>query len=157
MNKVFLNGYIFREPTAKETSSKIQFCTFTIIVSDIRNPKYENYVSCIAWGSLSAKIVESFKKGQMVSIDGRLRTSSYVNNEDGKKVYSTEIVVDNIQLLNNSRPVGQTKILSDDNSFESFDYRKHQNDIPTPVEVTSTFDDGDWDELDYFTEEDDNE
>ena len=46
-------------------------------------------------------------KGSQIAIDGRIQTGSY-DGQDGKRVYTTDVVIDNFQFLDSksSRPVG---------------------------------------------------
>ncbi len=154
MNKVFLNGYIFKEPTLKTSANDLQICNFSMLVPDIKNPQSESYINLVAFGNLAVTITNSFHKGQMLSIDGRLRTSSYVNPEDNKRTFYTEVIVDNVQLIDGQRPQRQPQ----PNNNETIDYKKVSQQIEKPIDVSSVSKENeDWDELDYFTEETDNE
>ena len=43
----------------------------------------------------------------MIGLDGRLQTRSYTNRE-GKKVYVTEIIAENVEFLQTKKQEGQT-------------------------------------------------
>ena len=46
-------------------------------------------------------------KGSMVSIDGRIQTRNYDNNQ-GQKVYVTEVIADSVQFINTRRNENKT-------------------------------------------------
>jgi single-strand DNA-binding protein len=45
------------------------------------------------------------KKGRLVAVEGRIQTRNYENNE-GKKVYVTEVVAENVKFLESSKERG---------------------------------------------------
>lgn len=57
------------------------------------------------------------KKGDLVSIEGSIRTGSY-ENADGQKIYTTEVSCDRIQSLNNMRR-NNTPEASDEVTFNA--------------------------------------
>lgn len=65
-------------------------------------PEKTEWHNIVCWGNL-ATIAERFlRKGVQVYVDGKLRTRSY-EDKQGVKRYTTEIVANNIVLLNNGR------------------------------------------------------
>jgi single-strand DNA-binding protein len=46
----------------------------------------------------SEKLAEYLQKGKQIYVEGRLQTRSY-DDKDGKKVYATEVVADEVILL----------------------------------------------------------
>src|SRR5699024_8107162 len=53
---------------------------------------------CVAWRRQAENLANYMKKGSQVGVDGRLQSRSY-EDKDGKMVYVTEVVADNIQFL----------------------------------------------------------
>lgn len=101
MNKVILLGYLSSEPETKVFESKINndesiLVRFSVGVNDIKNRDISYFINCVSWNQTAQYISDKLHKGDFVSIEGRLTNRSYVNNE-GKKVYLTEIVVDSIR------------------------------------------------------------
>lgn len=101
MNKVFLNGYLATDPKQRITSKGFEQSSFSIGVTDLRNFNESYFFPCIAWNNQAKFINSNLKKGSFVAIDGRLTRRSYVN-EEGKNVYITEVIVDNLKTYGNS-------------------------------------------------------
>ena len=110
LNKVMLIGNVGRDPEVRyldgngANGAGTKVATFTLATSEryrdrsgeVReNTEWHNIV---AWRQ-SADIAEKYvHKGTQLYIEGRLRTRSYTG-QDGVKKYTTEITVDNLQLL----------------------------------------------------------
>lgn len=98
LNKVILMGRITRELEVKYLQNSDHTVTrFTIAVDKRKKAGTEraeaNFINCVAWDKTGEFISKYFDKGRMIGIIGRIDTGSYTN-EDGKKVYTTEIIVD---------------------------------------------------------------
>ena len=114
LNKVLLIGNAGRDPEVRYTDGNggAKVASFTLATSErfkgrdgeVReNTEWHNIV---AWRQ-SADVAEKFiKKGTQVFIEGRIRTRSYTD-QAGVKKYTTEIVVDNLQLLGRRPDEGQ--------------------------------------------------
>lgn len=110
LNKVMLIGNVGRDPEVRyldgngANGAGTKVATFTLATSERyrdrsgelrENTEWHNIV---AWRQ-SADVAEKFvRKGTQLYIEGRLRTRSYTG-QDGVKKYTTEITVDNLQLL----------------------------------------------------------
>lgn len=57
-----------------------------------------DFVPCVAWGRLAERIVKYCGKGSLVGINGRLQSRSYMNR-DNLKVYTVEVVVDDVRFI----------------------------------------------------------
>ena len=110
LNKVMLIGNVGRDPEIRylegnsATGAQTKVATFTLATTERyrdrsgelrENTEWHNIV---AWRN-SADTAEKFvKKGTSLFIEGKLRTRSYTD-QSGVKKFTTEIVVDNLQLL----------------------------------------------------------
>ena len=69
----------------------------------------------------------------MVGIDGRLQTRNYTNKE-GRKVYVTEIIVENVEFLGGKKQENQdtieAPIFSDPFANADFEEIKTDDDLP---------------------------
>ena len=118
LNKVMLIGNVGKDPEVRYLESNPQsaganpkVATFPLATSeryrdrsgDVReNTEWHNIV---AWRN-SADVAEKYiRKGTQVYIEGRLRTRQWTD-QSGAKRYTTEVVVDTLQLLG-KRPDGQ--------------------------------------------------
>lgn len=111
MNKVFLNGYLAADPKQRITSKGFEQSLFSIGVTDASNFNQSYFFPCVAWNNQAKFINSNLKKGSFVSIDGRLTRRSYVDSE-GKNVYITEVVVDNLKTYGSTRTSASTNTTS---------------------------------------------
>ncbi len=102
MNKVILMGRLTRDAEIRysqgENSSAI--ARFTVAVD--RRFRRDNdeqgadFIGCVAFGR-TAEFLERFgRKGTKFVLEGRIQTGSYTN-KDGQKVYTTDVVVENVE------------------------------------------------------------
>ena len=103
INRAIITGRITKDPELKKTSSGLSVTRFTVAVQRRKSSNQQedpgaDFVSCIAWRGTADYIAQYCKKGAMVAVEGRIQTGSY-EDRDGKKVYTTDIVCDNVQRL----------------------------------------------------------
>lgn len=103
LNKVQLIGNLGRDPELKYTSAGVAVATFSIATSDSWKDQEGNtqerteWHNIVAWRKLAEICGEWLKKGKRVYIEGKLQTRSY--EKDGVKKYTTEIVADQLIML----------------------------------------------------------
>jgi len=102
VNKAIILGRLGKDPEIKQTPSGIVIATMTIATSEFRKKEGER-VEETEWHRVTAigklaEIVNSYcKKGQLVYIEGRLRTKKW--QKDGIDSYMTEIIADALQMI----------------------------------------------------------
>ena len=102
INNVTLVGRLTRDPELRYTPSNIAITTFNMAVN--RNFKNQagdreaDFINCMIWRKQAELLAEWCKKGNLVGITGRIQTRSY-DNQQGQRVYVTEVVADTFQLL----------------------------------------------------------
>lgn len=102
VNKAIILGRLGKDPDIKQTPSGIVIATMTIATSEFRKKEGER-VEETEWHRVTAigklaEIVNSYcKKGQLVYIEGRLRTKKW--QKDGIDRYMTEIIADALQMI----------------------------------------------------------
>lgn len=102
MNKVLLIGRLTRDPELRYTASNRAVTQITIAVN--RNFTNQNgereadFINVVVWDKAAENLKKYVGKGRMVAVEGRIQTRNYDNNE-GKKVYVTEVVAQNVQFL----------------------------------------------------------
>lgn len=57
-----------------------------------------DFPNMVAWGAQAENLANYMKKGDRIGVTGRIQTRSYDDN-DGKKIYVTEVVAESIQFL----------------------------------------------------------
>ena len=104
INNVTLVGRLTRDPELRYTTSNVAVATFNMAVN--RNFKGANgdreadFINCMIWRKPAELLSEWCKKGNLVGITGRIQTRSY-DNQQGQRVYVTEVVAETFQLLEN--------------------------------------------------------
>ena len=122
MNKVVIIGRTTKDIEIKATSTGTSVVEFSVAVR--RNFKNANgetesdFFNCVAYSKLAETIGRYVKKGDMIGLDGRLQTRSYTNRE-GKKVYVTEIIAENVEFLQTKKQEGQKPSFEDDDPFKN--------------------------------------
>ena len=102
MNKVLLTGNITRDMEVRELPNGKKCGRTSIAVRrNMKNKegKYDNdFIGIVAWDEKCEYISEYAKKGAKVEVVGRMKTGSY-QDKDGKKVYTTDAVVEEASIL----------------------------------------------------------
>ena len=104
LNRALLVGRLIRDPELRRTGSGKAVTSFNLAVE--RNFKSDDqeadFINCVCWGKIAENTERYCSKGSMVSVDGRIQTRSYENNQ-GQKVYVTEVIADSVQFINTRR------------------------------------------------------
>ena len=98
MNKVILMGRLAREPEVRYSQGAESFAIARYTLAVNRRFKRQgepeaDFINCVAFGKTGEFAEKYFKKGQMVSVVGRLQVRSWDDNE-GKKRWSTDVIVE---------------------------------------------------------------
>lgn len=98
MNKVILMGRLTREPEVRYSNGAepLAVARYTLAVNRRFKRKDEpeaDFIPCVAFGKSGEFAEKCFRKGQLVSIIGRLQVRSWEDNE-GKKRWTTEVIVE---------------------------------------------------------------
>jgi single-strand DNA-binding protein len=119
MNKVILVGRMGKDPVVRSTE-KTKIANVTLATSDYKGEA--EWHNVVAFGK-TAEIVESYtRKGSQIGVEGRLQTRQWTNKE-GQERYTTEVVVDRLELLSSKR---EEEALSKSNSG----FSPKENDLP---------------------------
>ena len=102
MNKVILIGRLTRDPELRYTSSNVPTASFSIAVdrnfTNQNGEREADFINIVVWRKQAENCKNYLTKGSQVAIEGRIQTRNY-DGQDGKKVYVTEVVADNVQFL----------------------------------------------------------
>ena len=102
INNVVLVGRMTRDAELRYTPSNQAVATFTLAVN--RNFKNQNgereadFITCVIWSQQAEILAIWAKKGTLGGVTGRIQTRNY-ENQQGQRVYVTEVVADNFQIL----------------------------------------------------------
>ena len=118
LNRVALVGRLTRDPELRRTGSGKAVTTFNLAVE--RNFKSDDqeadFISCVCWGKIAENTERYCSKGSMVSVDGRIQTRNYENNQ-GQKVYVTEVIADSVQFISTRNNNTATAAQAQTNSY----------------------------------------
>lgn len=114
MNLVVEIGRLTRDP--EENNGAVRLSIAVTRRFKNKEGQYDaDFINCVSFAKTGEFIQKYFHKGDKIAITGRIQTGSYTNSE-GKKVYTTDVVVDNAEFVESkggsapdSTPSGQTK------------------------------------------------
>lgn len=102
LNNVVLIGRLTKDPELRYTQTGTAVTNFTLAVD--RGFKSENgdseadFIPVVCWKAVAESVANHMKKGRLVGVQGRIQTRNYENDE-GKRVYITEVVGENVRFL----------------------------------------------------------
>jgi len=105
VNKVILIGRLTADPDVRATASgahvtnlRLATNTYAGKEDDGTRREHTDFHSLVAFGKTAEFAAEHLRKGRLLYAEGRSQTRSWETN-DGQRRYSTEVVVDTIQVL----------------------------------------------------------
>jgi single-strand DNA-binding protein len=105
LNKTQLIGNLTRDPEIRYINNSTPVAKFGIAVNRKTKDKDETlFVDIVSWERTAEKVNKFLKKGMSVFVEGRLVIRSY--EKDGEKRYVTEIVAQDVQMLERARHEG---------------------------------------------------
>ncbi len=106
MNKVIVIGRTTTDIEVKMTQNQTQVATFTLAVPRRSKEDGTDFLNVVAWKALAETASRYVHKGDRVAITGRIQTRNF-DGKDGKKVYITEIIADDIEFLESKKTAPQ--------------------------------------------------
>ncbi|UQF11347.1 single-stranded DNA-binding protein [Vagococcus lutrae] len=102
INNTVLVGRLTRDPDLRYTSNGIAAASFTLAVNrnftNASGEREADFINCVIWRKAAENLANYARKGTLIGITGRIQTRNY-ENQQGQRVYVTEVVADNFQLL----------------------------------------------------------
>ena len=103
MNRCVLIGRLTRDVECRVAAGKdgdMTIAHYTIAV-DRRGGKEADFISCVCFGKTADFAQKYLVKGMKIAVEGRIQTGSY--EKDGRKVYTTDVVVENHEFCESKR------------------------------------------------------
>jgi single-strand DNA-binding protein len=106
LNKAMIIGNLTRDPELRNTASGQSVASFSVATNLVwtdqsgQQQKKTEFHNIIAWRKLAEVCAKYLHKGSKVYIEGRLQTTDWTG-QDGVKRYRTEIVTENMIMLDN--------------------------------------------------------
>ena len=101
-NKVILIGRLTSTPELHKTNNDKSVARATIAVNrrykDQNGEREADFINIVIWRQQAENLANWAKKGTLLGITGRIQTRNY-ENQQGQRVYVTEVVADNFQIL----------------------------------------------------------
>ncbi|MBM6677169.1 single-stranded DNA-binding protein [Faecalicoccus pleomorphus] len=101
INRVVLVGRLTKDPELRKTQSGTSVVSFSLAVNRrVQTPGQPDadFINCVAWNRLADLMCQYLHRGSLIGVEGRIQTRNYENNQ-GQRVYVTEVVADNVQFL----------------------------------------------------------
>ncbi|MEZ7574291.1 single-stranded DNA-binding protein [Streptococcus parasanguinis] len=102
INNVCLVGRMAGDAELRYTPNNQAVATFRLAVNrPFKNQNGEreaDFINCVIWRQQAENLANWTKKGMLVGITGRIQTRNY-ENQQGQRVYVTEVVSETFQLL----------------------------------------------------------
>lgn len=109
LNKVMLIGNLTRDPNLRYTPTGTAVCSFGVATNRSWTPadggerqERVEFHNIVSWAKLAEICGQLLKKGSKVFVEGRLQTRDW-KTEEGQDRRTTEVVIDNMLLLNSPR------------------------------------------------------
>lgn len=108
LNRVILIGRLTRDPELRYTPSGVAVTQFTLAVdrpfTSQGGEREADFIPIVTWRQLAETCANYLRKGRLTAVEGRIQVRSYDNNE-GRRVYVTEVVADNVRFLESPNAV----------------------------------------------------
>ncbi|MFA5023951.1 MAG: single-stranded DNA-binding protein [Patescibacteria group bacterium] len=124
LNKAMIIGNLTRDPELRNTPSGQSVASFSVATNLIwtdqsgQQQKKTEFHNVIAWRKLAEICAKYLHKGSKVFIEGRLQTTDWTG-QDGVKRYRTEIVAENMIMLDSKGGAGMTSGPAGSNNNEA--------------------------------------
>lgn len=108
LNKVMLIGNVGKDPEVNFTPSGVKVTQFRLATSETWKDKdgvvqeHTDWHTIIAWRGLADIVEKLIKRGSRIYIEGKIQSRTF-EDRDGNKRYITEIVADNLLLLDSKK------------------------------------------------------
>jgi single-strand DNA-binding protein len=117
MNRVILIGRLTRDPDMRYLPNGTAVTSFTLAVdrpfTNGNGEREADFIPIVTWRQLAEVCANYLRKGSLCAVEGRIQVRNYDNNE-GKRVYVTEVVADNVRFLERPKENSENRGRNDD-------------------------------------------
>lgn len=129
INRAVLTGRITRDPELRYTQNGTAVVQFILAVDrQFRNQDGEreaDFINCVIWRKSAENFANFTHKGSKIGVDGRIQTRSY-ENQQGNRVYVTEVIVDSFALLDSLQDSQQGSAPQNQNNSSQNGFNNNQ-------------------------------
>lgn len=112
INNVVLVGRLTKDADLRYTATGAAVAQFTLAVNrnftNANNEREADFINCVIWRKPAETLSNYARKGTLIGLTGRIQTRNY-ENQQGQRVYVTEVVAENFQLLESKEVNEQRK------------------------------------------------
>lgn len=136
MNEVVLIGRLTKDPDLRYLANEYNtaVCRFTLAVdrklsqekrqqAQANNQPTADFIPITIFGKQAENAATYLTKGRLIAIAGRIQTGFY--EKDGRRIYTTEVIANNVQFLERNNNDNSSKT----DEIEGF-YQVNNEDIP---------------------------
>ena len=102
LNRVVLVGRLTKDPEFRTTPNGVEVATFTLAVNrtftNAQGEREADFINVVVFRKQAKNVNDYLSKGSLAGVDGRVQSRNYENNE-GRRVFVTEVVADSVQFL----------------------------------------------------------
>ena len=103
---MILIGRLTKDPELTYTPSGVATAKFIMAVdrpfSSAGGEREADFIPVVTWRQLAETCANYLRKGRLTAVEGRIQVRNYENSE-GKRVYVTEVIADNVRFLESNR------------------------------------------------------
>ena len=136
INRVILVGRLTKDPEYRQTPNGVSVATFTLAVNrsftNSQGEREADFINIVVFRKQAENVSKYLFKGSLAGVDGRIQSRNYENNE-GRRVFVTEVVADNVQFLepkNNNQSQQQGQAPVNNNPFSNNNADIDTDDLP---------------------------
>jgi len=147
INRTVLVGRLTKDPELRYTQSNAAVAKFTLAVNRIYKTQNNeaDFIQCVVWNKQAENVDRFLHKGSLVGVEGRIQTG-YYDNEQGVRVYTTEVVCDSVQFLEpknadtsgSQNNYSQNNYQNQSNQNQYNTYQQRNNERPSKEQTNNT-------------------
>ena len=130
INRTVLVGRLTRDPELRYTQGGTAVASFTLAVNrqftNSQGEREADFINCVIWKKAAENFTNFTNKGSLVGLDGRIQTRNY-ENQQGQRVYVTEVVVENFSLLESKNASSSDNARDNSNKATSYNQSKNSS------------------------------
>jgi single-strand DNA-binding protein len=134
INNVTLVGRLTKDPDLRYTSGGKGVATFTLAVNrNFTNQAGEreaDFIQCVIWRKPAETLANYARKGTLLGVTGRIQTRSY-DNQQGQRVYVTEVVAESFQLLESKATSEQRQSTQQSQPAQQANRQNYNEPVPS--------------------------
>ncbi|WP_144809525.1 single-stranded DNA-binding protein [Enterococcus casseliflavus] len=134
INNVTLVGRLTKDPELRYTANGTGVATFTLAINrNFTNQAGEreaDFVQCVIWRKPAETLANYARKGTLLGVTGRIQSRSY-DNQQGQRVYVTEVVAESFQLLESKATSEQRQSTQQSQPTQQANRQNYNEPVPS--------------------------